>query len=71
MFHIGFFSTNDERRHRKDVNLFYLVIALVSVHWCLCLLDTDDVLYLSGSSLWLFINEVIPYVEGVSERVKK
>ena len=39
------------------VHVGQLVIALVSVHWCLCLSDPDGLLYLPCSFIWLFTND--------------
>ena len=37
----------------------WLVIDLASVHLCLCLSGPDGCLYLSGSSVWFFINDTM------------
>ena len=34
-----------------------VIVTAVSAYWCLCLADPDGSLYLSGSSVWLFIND--------------
>ena len=39
------------------VHVGQLVIALISVHWCLCLSDPEGFLYLPCSFIWLFIKD--------------